>query len=122
MPQRLRGLSAEVQTASTRRVLEMVRLTDKATAYPRQLSGGQKMRVSIARALALDPDVLLMDEWIAVGDADFAAKSEKRLGELADDAAILVLASHSEAVLRRRCNRLVTLEHGIVVGIDRIGE
>ena len=62
LPQKLRGIPPAQRAATCQRVLDLVRLGDRTGAYPRQLSGGQKMRVSIARALSLSPKLLLLDE------------------------------------------------------------
>lgn len=62
LPLKLRGVTPDTRAAVRSRVLDLVRLGEKADAFPRQLSGGQKMRVSIARALSLSPKILLLDE------------------------------------------------------------
>jgi NitT/TauT family transport system ATP-binding protein len=69
MPLRLRGIDATQRVATRARVLDLVRLAEKSASYPRQLSGGQQMRVSLARALALAPKIMLLDEPFGALDA-----------------------------------------------------
>jgi lipopolysaccharide transport system ATP-binding protein len=78
----------------------------------RSYSVGMLMRLAFSISTARSPDILLMDEWLAVGDASFVPKAEKRLLELVGNTGILVIASHSIGILERVCNRLIWLEAG----------
>ena len=58
------------------------------------------------------PNILIMDEWLSVGDESFKNKAESRMTELVSNAQILVIASHSKELIRKNCNRVIWLEHG----------
>jgi lipopolysaccharide transport system ATP-binding protein len=85
-------------------------------------SAGMQARLAFAAATAMDADVLLMDEWVAVGDAEFKGLAQQRLQRLADKAGILVLASHDTATLSRYCNKVMRLHHGSASEIVDISE
>lgn len=88
-------------------------------------SAGMQARLAFAVSTAVEADVLLMDEWISVGDSDFKQLAHKRLLGLVERAGILVLASHDHELLRLYCNKVMRLEGGIaseVKDIRRIDE
>jgi lipopolysaccharide transport system ATP-binding protein len=75
-------------------------------------SAGMLMRLAFAISTSVSPDILLMDEWLAVGDAHFQKKAEQRLLDLIGGSGILVIATHSLGVMERVCDRLIWLESG----------
>ncbi|GGH22400.1 ABC transporter ATP-binding protein [Alsobacter metallidurans] len=88
----------------------------------RTYSSGMALRVAFAVSTALTPDILLIDELIAVGDAGFAAKARARIESLMDRTAILVLASHSAEILESYCNKAIRMEGGRVVAAGTVRE
>jgi len=85
----------------------------------RTYSSGMVLRLAFSIVTCIHPDILLMDEWLSVGDATFVSKAEERLKRLVDKASILVLASHNPRVISSLCNVLVTLEHGRLASVER---
>jgi lipopolysaccharide transport system ATP-binding protein len=88
-------------------------------------SSGMLARLAFAVATAVDADILLMDEWIAVGDAEFRDAARARLMRLIEQSHILVLASHEMSLVKGLCNKFMHLEHGVaspVMPIEQIDE
>ncbi len=81
----------------------------------RNYSSGMVMRLAFSIATVVRPDILIVDEILAVGDADFQKKSKKRMLELMGDGTTVLFVSHSLPQIREMCNRAVWLEHGTVV-------
>jgi len=84
----------------------------------RTYSAGMATRLGFSLATAIDPQILIIDEALGTGDAAFAEKAAARLQDFAKRAAILVVASHSQALLQQLCDRAVLLEHGRLVNDD----
>jgi lipopolysaccharide transport system ATP-binding protein len=76
-------------------------------------SSGMMARLAFAVATSVDADILMMDEWIAVGDAEFRTAARQRLLGLMEKAHIMVLASHEMRLIKGLCNKFVHLEHGV---------
>jgi ABC-type polysaccharide/polyol phosphate transport system ATPase subunit len=81
----------------------------------RTYSSGMLVRLGFAIATAIDPEILLLDEGLGAGDARFAERAARRLDRLIERSSILVVASHSEALIRSMCNRVVLLDGGRLV-------
>jgi ABC-type polysaccharide/polyol phosphate transport system ATPase subunit len=88
----------------------------------RTYSTGMVCRLCFAIATAIEPDILLLDEGLAAGDAGFAARAEVRMQTMISRAAILVLATHSEALIRSMCNRALLLQKGRLVAMGQVDE
>lgn len=80
----------------------------------RTYSAGMQLRLAFAVSTVVRPEILLMDEWLSVGDSGFVEKAEQRLSDLVSKSKILVIASHSRSLIEKTCNRAIWLEHGLV--------
>ena len=122
----VRGMYLGIEPAELRRLRDQIADFSELGAYLHMpvntYSAGMLMRLAFAISTAVKPDILLTDEWLAVGDAGFVKKAEQRLQELVGGSSILVIASHSMGVLERVCNRLVWLDAGRVRGNGPVAE
>jgi lipopolysaccharide transport system ATP-binding protein len=116
---RLRGLFLALPKAEIARLesdvedfAEIGQFMDMAV---RNYSSGMVIRLAFAMATAVHPEILLMDEWILAGDAAFLEKAKRRVEAMVRHADILILASHSSAIVAEWCNRLIWLEAGKII-------
>lgn len=93
-------------------LLERVGLPDKADAYPKQLSGGQQQRIAIARALAMNPEVMLFDEPTSALDPEMVGEVLQLMKELADDGMTMVVVTHEMGFAREVGTRVLFMDGG----------
>lgn len=96
------------------RLLEKVGLGEKLDAYPSRLSGGQQQRVGIARALALEPKILLLDEPTSALDPELVADVLGVIRSLADEGLTMIIVTHEMAFAHQVCDHIVFLDKGVV--------
>ncbi|MBW6389571.1 sulfate/molybdate ABC transporter ATP-binding protein [Billgrantia antri] len=118
MPRKQRPSSGEIRSR-VHRLLEMVKLEHMAQRYPAQLSGGQQQRVSLARALALRPDVLLLDEPFGALDAKVRQELRRWLRHLHDELNFTSLfVTHDQEEALELSDRVVVMSDGRIEQID----
>jgi ABC-type polysaccharide/polyol phosphate transport system ATPase subunit len=122
----LRGMYMDIHPREMReRVDEIAEFTELG-AYldmpTRTYSAGMMVRLGFAVSTCIHPEILLMDEWLSAGDARFLDKAQRRMEQFVDRSSILVLASHSQELLRKWCNRGLLLQQGRVVSFGPIDE
>jgi polar amino acid transport system ATP-binding protein len=116
-PMKVRDASLADATAKANDLLARFGLDDKATDYPDRLSGGQQQRVAIVRALAMDPDVLLLDEVTSALDPVLVAEVLDAIRELAAGGMTMILATHEMGFARDVANRVGFLHEGRILEI-----
>ena len=109
------GLDSRFLAGEVQPILEFAGLQEKANHRLHTLSSGQRLRLGFAISTSVQHDIMLMDEWVGAGDAEFMARAKERMRSRVGGARILVLASHSIGLLRNICNKGIVLEKGRLV-------
>ena len=114
-PVKLKIMSDEEADKHALELLARVGLPDKADSYPAQLSGGQQQRIAIARALAMNPDVMLFDEPTSALDPEMVGEVLEIMKELADDGMTMVVVTHEMGFAREVATRVLFMDGGNIV-------
>ena len=100
--------------AKAMELLKRVGLPDKADAFPKQLSGGQQQRIAIARALAMNPDVMLFDEPTSALDPEMVGEVLQLMKQLADEGMTMVVVTHEMGFAREVATRVLFMDGGVI--------
>lgn len=112
----LRGLELGYSLSEIRerieRIVSFAGLEEHLNKAVYTYSAGMQLRLAVAITFTVEPEVLLLDEWIGAGDASFRDRITKRLNEIIDKSSGLMLASHNHGLLKRTCNKGLVLSNG----------
>ncbi len=118
----LLGLSPQEIRERTEEITEFTELGDYLAIPVRTYSSGMMLRLAFAISTCVEPDILLMDEWILAGDAHFLEKAHRRMETFVGRSNILVVASHSQEIIRQWCNKAVLLDCGEALASGPVDE
>lgn len=114
------GLKPSVIRDKIDDIADFTELDDYLNLPVRTYSSGMMLRLAFAISTSVEADILIMDEWLSVGDAQFSAKAADRLEKLVNKAGILVIASHDPKLIERVCTRRIHLEHGKIMSDEKV--
>ena len=114
-PIKVKGLSKSEAEKKAMELLDRVGLTNKAKSYPSSLSGGQKQRIAIARALAMEPDVMLFDEPTSALDPEMVGEVLSVMKDLAKEGMTMVVVTHEMGFARDVADRAIFMDGGYVI-------
>jgi polar amino acid transport system ATP-binding protein len=114
-PRKVLGLSRAEAEARATELLDRIGLGAKRNDYPDRLSGGQQQRVAIVRALAMQPDLLLLDEITSALDPELVAEVLNLIRELAGNGMTMLIATHEMSFAREIANRVCFLDAGRIL-------
>ena len=115
----LMGLSNKEIAKKFDEIIEFAELGDFIQLPVRTYSSGMLLRLAFAVSTSITADILIMDEWLSVGDGEFALKAEQRLQNLVDSAEILIIASHSQSLIEKVSRQLLWLDHGNIRALGK---
>jgi lipopolysaccharide transport system ATP-binding protein len=109
------GLKPKIIRSKIDEIADFTGLGDYLNLPVRTYSSGMMLRLAFAISTSVEADILIMDEWLSVGDAEFSLKARQRLDELVGQASILFIATHDPSLISRLCTRAIKLEHGRIL-------
>ena len=114
-PIKVRGLSKDEANTAALKILERVGIADKADRYPAELSGGQQQRAAIARALAMEPKLMLFDEPTSALDPEMIKEVLDVMVQLASEGTTMIVVSHEMGFARSAAGRVVFMDGGLIL-------
>jgi lipopolysaccharide transport system ATP-binding protein len=113
------GLKAKEIAKLADEIAEFSELGEFLNVPVRTYSSGMTLRLAFSISTIIKPEILLMDEWMSVGDENFKHKAEERLEQFVSDAGILVVATHDMGLAERLATRRIVMEHGSIASESR---
>jgi ABC-type polysaccharide/polyol phosphate transport system ATPase subunit len=117
---RFLGMSSDEIESKLSDIVNFTELGEYLSLPVRTYSSGMLVRLGFAIATAIEPEILLLDEGLGAGDARFADKVNSRINALVDRASVLVLATHSDTLIRTLCNKAILLNQGSVLKVGNV--